>query len=144
MLVVLVAASACGEDSAVATSSAGIDTLETGTDTEGAVTLTTSVSASDSGTDTREPTDGTASDSTSLDTTVGDTGDTGDTDDTTDGEPAMPGRSMSQMVSAGERAMSESYTTVFTVGQPTKLQSTHTSANYRMQGGLIGANGSPP
>ena len=33
---------------------------------------------------------------------------------------------------------------VFTLGQPTQNQGVYNSANFRLQGGLIGANGNPP
>jgi hypothetical protein len=47
-----------------------------------------------------------------------------------------------ETVSGGQSAKSQSYRMVFTVGQPTQNQSKMTSSSYRMQGGLIGANGS--
>lgn len=150
------AGSACGDDS---TSATGTMTM-TGTDTDSgsdtgtgsSVTITTSgVSLDDTGTadgtdtlvdssggpSTTSPSTG----STSDDTTTGDT-DT-DTDSTTGGE-VLPGQTMNQLVSAGTKASSTNYTLVFTFGQPSTLQSTHDSTNYRLQGGLVGANGSPP
>lgn len=48
------------------------------------------------------------------------------------------------VVSAGDRAASPSYSVVYTFGQPTQNQDKSTSPNYRVQGGLIGANGSLP
>lgn len=83
---------------------------------------------------------------------TGSTGSTGSTgpadsttgDDTTTGGQATPGQTMNQLVSAGERTSSTNYTLVYTFGQPSSLQSSHQSTNYRIQGGLIGANGSPP
>lgn len=63
---------------------------------------------------------------------------------TTGGPAALPGQTVSQLVSAGDRSTSQSYQLVFTVGQPSQLQSTHESASYRLRGGLVGANGSPP
>ncbi|XXX80387.1 hypothetical protein WMF30_16610 [Sorangium sp. So ce134] len=39
---------------------------------------------------------------------------------------------------------SPSYRMVFTLGQPTQNQGKTTSPGYRMQGGLVGANGSLP
>lgn len=73
-------------------------------------------------------------------------GTAGETETTaaTTGEVVEPGRSASQLVSAGDRSTSRSYVLVFTVGQPSQLQSTHESASYRLRGGLVGANGSPP
>lgn len=60
------------------------------------------------------------------------------------GGAAESGRSASQMVSAGEVASSPGYRMVFTFGQPTQNQGRTTSPSYRMQGGLVGANGSLP
>lgn len=48
------------------------------------------------------------------------------------------------MVSAGNTARSPSYRMVFTLGQPTQNQGKTTSPSYRLQGGLVGANGSLP
>ncbi|WP_437959741.1 hypothetical protein WME76_08900 [Sorangium sp. So ce119] len=50
----------------------------------------------------------------------------------------------SETVTAGEVAKSARYRMVFTLGQPAQNQETTTSPRYRMQGGLIGANGSSP
>jgi hypothetical protein len=50
----------------------------------------------------------------------------------------------SQMVNAGESAHSAHYRAVYTLGQPTQNQGKSTSTSYRVQGGLIGANGSVP
>jgi hypothetical protein len=41
-------------------------------------------------------------------------------------------------------ATSPSFRMVFTLGQPTQNQGVYTSTNFRLQGGLIGANGNPP
>jgi hypothetical protein len=82
--------------------------------------------------------DGTLDDSTSGEDETGEN----ETDET--GEPEVVGQPSSQLVSSGGRATSESYTIVFTFGQPSQLQSTHDSPSYRVRGGLIGANGSPP
>jgi hypothetical protein len=49
-----------------------------------------------------------------------------------------------ETVTAGQSVSSPSYRMVFTFGQPTQNQGTTTSPGYRMQGGLIGANGSAP
>lgn len=49
-----------------------------------------------------------------------------------------------ETVSAGETSKSASYRMVFTFGQPTQNQGKTTSSSYRMQGGLVGANGSLP
>jgi hypothetical protein len=47
-----------------------------------------------------------------------------------------------ETVSAGEVSKSPNYKMVFTFGQPTQNQGKTTSPSYRMQGGLVGANGS--
>jgi hypothetical protein len=52
------------------------------------------------------------------------------------------GLSSTDSVSAGTIVQSPSYTLIFTFGQPTQHQGKATSPNYRMQGGLVGANGS--
>lgn len=49
-----------------------------------------------------------------------------------------------ETVNAGGVAASPSYKMVFTLGQPTQNQQTTSSPTYRMQGGLIGANGTLP
>jgi hypothetical protein len=128
----------CGDDTSV-TPGTG-DSTTGGSDTSPiTVTFTTSdstgttevVDSTATGTDSTGPTDTT--------TTSGDT----DTDTDTGPLPAT-GQTMNQLVSAGERSSSPNYTLVYTFGQPSSLQSTHQSDNYRIQGGLIGANGSPP
>jgi hypothetical protein len=47
-------------------------------------------------------------------------------------------------VNSGTLATSTNFRMVFTLGQPTQNQGTYTSASFRLQGGLIGSNGSPP
>jgi hypothetical protein len=47
-------------------------------------------------------------------------------------------------VGAGDVCKSPQYKLVFTMGQPTQNQTKTTSPSYRLQGGLIGANGSLP
>lgn len=82
---------------------------------------------------------------TTADTT-GTTGTTTDTDtdtDTTTGD-GLTGRSVSQTVNSGTTATSANFRMVFTLGQPTQNQGVYQSANFRLQGGLIGANGDPP
>jgi hypothetical protein len=49
-----------------------------------------------------------------------------------------------ETVTAGQSVSSPNYRMVFTFGQPTQNQGTTTSPSYRLQGGLIGANGSAP
>lgn len=137
LLAVLSGAAACADDSVTPTpigetestsSSSGLPPLDT-TSTPG---LDTTESASGGG----------SSSAGGLDST-GSSGSTGETEGTT-GEPAVPGRTASQLVSSGTRTASRSYTLVHTLGQPSPLQSTHQSTSYRLQGGLVGANGSPP
>jgi hypothetical protein len=125
-----------------------------------AVPTTESETGTTTGSDTLPPPDGTTTTTTGVDTTetasttetvdstattTGSTGSTstGETEGTT-GEPTLPGHTVSQLVSAGTRTASRSYTLVHTLGQPSPLQSTHESTSYRLQGGLVGANGSPP
>ncbi|MCX4246714.1 hypothetical protein [Paraliomyxa miuraensis] len=82
--------------------------------------------------------DTTGTSSTGLDTTATE-------GDTSTGEPPLlPGQTQSQLVSSGRVMSSRGYSMVYTLGQPTALQSTHVSSNYTLQGGLVGANGSPP
>jgi hypothetical protein len=153
--------SACGDDSTGVTSVGHGTETSTGTATDGPVTLTTSVSLDDTGRTESSVTDpdttvGTDPD-TDSDTTTGPTTDTdtdsasasvtdtdAETDTDTGEEPALPGQTVSQLVTSGTQSASANYSAVFTIGQPSKLQSTHDSANYRLQGGLVGANGSPP
>ncbi len=59
-------------------------------------------------------------------------------------EVADRGVAASDVVSAGKVVSSPSYRMVFTLGQPTQNQGKTTSPSYRMQGGLVGANGSLP
>ncbi|KYF64871.1 hypothetical protein BE15_28655 [Sorangium cellulosum] len=59
-------------------------------------------------------------------------------------EVADRGRTASDVVSAGQVVRSPGYRMVFTLGQPTQNQGKTTSPSYRMQGGLVGANGSLP
>jgi hypothetical protein len=75
---------------------------------------------------------------------TGTAGETEDTTATSGGVEALPGQTASQLVSAGGRSTSRSYVLLYSVGQPSQLQSTHESASYRLRGGLVGANGSPP
>jgi hypothetical protein len=61
-----------------------------------------------------------------------------------EGGAADNGGPATETVSAGDVATSPGYKMVFTFGQPTQNQGKTTSPGYRMQGGLIGANGSLP
>jgi hypothetical protein len=54
------------------------------------------------------------------------------------------GPESTQLVNSGDVCKSPGYKMVFTLGQPTQNQSKTTSPGYRMQGGLIGANGTLP
>jgi hypothetical protein len=58
------------------------------------------------------------------------------------GGTADNGHSATETVSAGEVTASSKYKMVFTLGQPTQNQGKTTSSKYRLQGGLVGANGS--
>jgi hypothetical protein len=133
----------CGDDTAV-TSEGPMGTSSTGTDTS---PLTFSMESTGSTTIVADDTASGGTSSTgstdSTGPTVDDTATTSD-DTTTTGGEAAPGQSMNQLVTAGERSTSPNYTLVYTFGQPSSLQSTHQSTNYSIQGGLIGANGSPP
>jgi hypothetical protein len=60
------------------------------------------------------------------------------------GGTADTGVSATETVSAGEVSKSPNYRMVFTFGQPTQNQGKTTSPSYRVQGGLVGANGSAP
>lgn len=127
---------ACGDDTTVTPTTSDAETTSTGTDT------LTPAGTSTSGADTTETASaGTTGTSSTGDSTGSST--SGETESTT-GEPAVSGRTMSQLVSAGTRTSSRSYTLVHTLGQPSPLQSTHTSTGYTLRGGLVGANGSPP
>jgi hypothetical protein len=57
------------------------------------------------------------------------------------GEAAESGKSATETVTAGEVSKSPNYKMLFTFGQPTQNQGTTKSPGYRMQGGLVGANG---
>lgn len=83
--------------------------------------------------------------STGTTTTGTDTTDTSTgTDTDTDTGNALMGRSVSQTVNGGTVASSPGFRMVFTLGQPTQNQGTTTSPGFKLQGGLIGANGNPP
>jgi hypothetical protein len=62
------------------------------------------------------------------------------------GEGGGPARGIAagEVVSAGRLVKSRNYSMVFTLGQPSQNQGKMTSPRYRMQGGLVGANGSLP
>src|SRR5262245_44094583 len=60
------------------------------------------------------------------------------------GGSAAHGPPATDFVSAGEVSKSPSYKLVFTFGQSTQNQEKTTSPSYRLQGGLVGANGSLP
>jgi hypothetical protein len=141
LLAVLLGAAACSDDIPVIppqdTETGG--TSSSGTDTNPPVGSSTAVVDS---TDTASGSgDSGASSSSGADSTGSSS--TGETEGTT-GEPVIAGRTMSQLVNAGTRTSSRNYTLVHTLGQPSPLQSTHASPSYRLQGGLVGANGSPP
>lgn len=138
LLAVLLGTTACADDIPEVPRE-----TETGT-TTGTDTLPVT-STSTSGLDTTESASGGATGTTSTGSSS-DSGSSGSSSggDSTTGEPALPGHTVSQLVSAGTRTASRNYTLVHTLGQPSSLQSTHESTSYRLQGGLVGANGSPP
>ncbi|MCX4242574.1 hypothetical protein [Paraliomyxa miuraensis] len=117
----------CGDDTTMSTT--GLSGMPTSGE-DSTATLTTFDATDSSSSGVADSTESASSGST-----------TGD--DTTGGEP-IPGQTASQLVTAGQRSSSAGYSVVYTFGQPSPLQSTHTSANYRVQAGLAGANGSPP
>ncbi|WAS94132.1 hypothetical protein [Nannocystis punicea] len=100
-----------------------------------APTTTVAPTTTDSTTSTTGDTDTTTS-TTTTSATDTDTG-------TTTGDP-VAGRSVTQTVNSGTVAASPSFRMVFTLGQPTQNQGIYISDNFRLQGGLIGANGNPP
>lgn len=130
----MLAGPACADDTPATTIDFGGPTTSGGS-------ATGSSSSGTAGVDTTESAGGSISGTGSSSTT---SDSTSDTDATTTGGQALPGQTMSQLVTAGTRASSRSYQLVYTVGQPSQLQSTHVSDSYRLQGGLVGANGSPP
>ncbi|WAS96684.1 hypothetical protein [Nannocystis punicea] len=114
----------------VPTTDAPTSTTSTGTDSTTATLPTT--------------TDATTTDATTTTTTTTTTTDPTDTDtDGTTGDPLV-GKSITQTVNSGAVATSPSFRMIFTLGQPTQNQGVYTSSNFRLRGGLIGANGSPP
>lgn len=162
MVVVLVSVG-CGDDGIAMTEGASSGATSTGSDptsdppttTEPATTdlPTTTSSTTDlpttdtsmtspvtsSTTETDTDTTGTTTHDTSSTTTTGET----DTDTDTGGDELV-GRSVTQTVNGGTVASSPNFRMVFTIGQPTQNQGTYKSDNFRLQGGLVGANGSPP
>jgi hypothetical protein len=126
-LAVISMGSACADDAPATTIDFGDGTATAGSDP------TTSLTGVDSTEDGPGTGTGTAT-----------AGETETTSATTGGMEVAPGQTASQLVTAGDRSTSRSYVLVFTVGQPSQLQSTHESASYRLRGGLVGANGSPP
>ena len=139
LLTMLLGMAACADD----IPSVPPDT-ETGTTTTTGDTLPpVGTSTTTSGIDTTETASTTVDvDSTSSSSSSGSSS-SGETESTTE-PPTQTGRTVHQLVSAGTRTASRSYTLVHTLGQPSPLQSTHESTSYRLQGGLVGANGSPP
>lgn len=60
----------------------------------------------------------------------------------TGGGAPSPSLGGTEWASAGGVVKSEKYVMHFTFGQPTSNQGKSTSSSYRIQGGLVGANGS--
>lgn len=54
------------------------------------------------------------------------------------------GHSGTEVVNGGQFMKSDKYSMVYTIGQPSQVQSTAKSDKYRMQGGIVGATGSLP
>lgn len=148
----------CGDDTVAVTDTAsGSGTGTTQGDPSSTSDIPTTNPPTSSSTDSGM-TDGTASatdtpTTPTTDTTqgvdtesTGTTGSTGDTDttDTTDTGVEVTGRSVSQTVNAGHLVTSPNFRLVFTLGQPTQNQATTSSPNFKLRGGLVGANGSPP
>jgi hypothetical protein len=77
---------------------------------------------------------------------AGGTGGTGGTGGSggSGGSMVVPGHTAMEFVSGGQFMKSANYSMVYTVGQPTQIQTTTKSPSYQMQGGLIGATGSLP
>jgi hypothetical protein len=156
------AALACGDDNVIVTESDAGSGTGTGTSvgessssgdppttsqppttTEGGMTLGTMSEATTTPT-TGDTTVGVDTDTSTTGTSTGDDStSTGDTDDTTTGVE-VTGRSVSQTVNAGHLVQSPNFRLVFTMGQPTQNQATTSSPNFKLRGGLVGANGSPP
>ncbi|MBZ5713761.1 hypothetical protein [Nannocystis pusilla] len=114
-------------------------TTQPPTTTEGGMTLGTEGTSTTAST-TDDLTVGTTA--TTDTSTTGDSTSTGDTDGTTGAE--VVGRTVSQTVNAGHLVQSPNFRLVFTMGQPTQNQGTTSSPNFKLRGGLVGANGSPP
>lgn len=119
---------ACGGDATRVT--VGVATIGEDSGADSGTTLT----AASSSTTGHADTSGTSGNADSSGT-----GDSGTT-----GEPLAPGQSQAQLVGAGQSMSSASYRMVFTLGQPSQLRSIQQSGSYRLNGGLVGANGSPP
>ncbi len=81
---------------------------------------------------------------TTTTTTTTSTGTSGGGGGAGGGAAENHGPPATETVSAGETSKSASYRMVFTFGQPAQNQGKTTSSSYRMQGGLVGANGSLP
>ncbi len=60
------------------------------------------------------------------------------------GSMSSHGPGAQDLVSSGEVSKSPSYKLTWTMGQSTQNQGKSSSAGYRLQGGLVGANGSVP
>lgn len=52
------------------------------------------------------------------------------------------GHTGTEVVSGGKYMKSDKYRMIYTIGQPSQIQSTVKSDKYRMQGGIVGATGS--
>ena len=151
-----IALAGCGDDVVALTESAtgtgtGTGTTQAGSSSSGETVPTTTEEPPTSGetdgtvgSDTIATTTPTTGDTTQgVDTTGTTTSDTDTTTDTTGGSE-VTGHSVSQTVNAGHLVTSPNFRLVYTLGQPTQNQGTTISPNFRLHGGLVGANGSPP
>lgn len=150
---------ACGDDATVVTATEGSTGSSSTTDnpptttntpTTDVPTTTDTPTTTDVPTTTDTPTTVTTETTDTTDSTTGtttegvSTTDTSSTTDDTTGGAEVVGRSVTQTVNSGTVAISPNFRMVFTLGQPTQNQGVYTSTNFRLQGGLIGANGNPP
>lgn len=125
------AAMLCGAIASACGGTGETNGTTTGMGTGGSTSTTTSTSSSGGGMGGASTSSSSSSSSSSSGT--GGMGSAGD-----------HGPQSSQLVNGGDVVKSPGYKMVFTLGQPTQNQSKTTSPSYRMQGGLIGANGTLP
>lgn len=130
-----------GPDDSTTGTSIGVDP-STGTD--GTSTSTDGTSTTDASS-TGGPDDPSTSSTSSTSTGGDDTGTTSTTGPSVPPPGGAPlGKSMTETVNSGTEATSTNFRMVFTLGQPAQTQGTYQSSNFRLHGGLIGANGEQP